>query len=116
MHIYFSGIGGAAIGPLALIAKKAGYDVSGSDKQDSSYLAYLRDHGVTNIHVGQEYDQIAAVHAAQPIDRFVYTSALPIEFPNAPELKFCSDNAIRATKRDEFLNALLEQKKQILIA
>src|SRR5690554_80080 len=33
MHIYFSGIGGAAIGPLALIAKQADYTVSGSDKQ-----------------------------------------------------------------------------------
>jgi UDP-N-acetylmuramate-alanine ligase len=31
MHIYFSGIGGTAIGPLALIAKQAGYKVSGSD-------------------------------------------------------------------------------------
>ncbi len=116
MHIYFSGIGGAAIGPLALIAKKAGYDVSGSDKQNSSYLSYLRDHDVTNIHVGQSYDQIAEVHAQKPIDWFVYTSALPIEFPDAPELKFCADQDIKATKRDEFLNLLLEQKKQKLIA
>jgi hypothetical protein len=26
MHIYFSGIGGAGIGPMAQIAKQAGYD------------------------------------------------------------------------------------------
>lgn len=116
MHIYFSGLGGAAIGPLALIAKKAGYDVSGSDKQDSSYLAYLRNHGITNMHVGQTYEQIAAVHAEKPIDWFVYTSALPIENPDAPELRFCAEKNIKASKRDEFLNALLEHKKLKLIA
>jgi UDP-N-acetylmuramate--alanine ligase len=116
MHIYFSGIGGAAIGPLALIAKKAGYSVSGSDKQINSYLEYLKKHGITDIHVGQSYDQIADVHTKEPIDWFVYTSALPIENPDAPELRFCTDNNIRATKRDIFLNTLLEQKKQKLVA
>jgi UDP-N-acetylmuramate--alanine ligase len=102
MHIYFSGIGGTGIGPLALIAHKAGFDVSGSDKQDSAYLAYLKAHGVTNVHVGQTYDQIAAVHAQKPIDWLVYTSALPVEQPDAPELQFAEERGIRATKRDEF--------------
>jgi UDP-N-acetylmuramate-alanine ligase len=46
MHIFFSGIGGTAIGPLALIAKQAGFEVSGSDKQDSQYIQYLKKHGV----------------------------------------------------------------------
>jgi len=32
MHVFFSGIGGTAIGPLAQIAHQAGYDLSGSDK------------------------------------------------------------------------------------
>ncbi|HEX8762744.1 MAG TPA: Mur ligase domain-containing protein, partial [Candidatus Saccharimonadales bacterium] len=116
MHVYFSGIGGAGVGPLALIAHKAGFAVSGSDKQDSSYLEYLKKHGISDIHVGQTYDQMAAVHERHPIEWFVYTSALPIENPDAPELQFCADHQIKATKRDEFLNALLKQKKQKLIA
>lgn len=116
MHIYFSGMGGTAIGPLALIAHKAGYDVSGSDKQSSLYIEYLRKHGVNDIHIGQEYDQIAEVHARKPIDWFVYTSALPMENPDAPELRFCRDNNIKATKRDEFLNLLLEQKGLKMVA
>lgn len=116
MHIYFSGIGGTAIGPLALIAHKAGYTISGSDKQDSLYIEYLKKQGIDNIHIGQEYDQIAAVHEVQPIDWFVFTSALPIENPDAPELQFCRDHDIKATKRDEFLNHLLTQKNQKLIA
>ena len=42
MNVYFSGIGGTAIGPLALIAHQAGYDVYGSDKQNSQYIEYLK--------------------------------------------------------------------------
>lgn len=116
MHIYFSGIGGTAIGPLALIAHQAGFTVSGSDKQDSHYIAYLKKQGLTDIHIGQAYDQIAAVHAKHPIDWFVYTSALPMEHPDAPELRFCEEHGIKATKRDVFLEALLKEKKQKLIA
>lgn len=116
MHIYFSGIGGTAIGPLATIAYKAGYTVSGSDKQHSAYVDYLAKQGITNVHIGQSYDDIAAVHAATPIDWFVYTSALPMEQPDAPELTFCANNGIRATKRDIFLNKLLDEKRLKLIA
>jgi UDP-N-acetylmuramate--alanine ligase len=116
MHIYFSGIGGAGIGPLALIASQAGYTVSGSDKQDSQYIAYLKKHGVTDIHIGQDYDAIAALHDKTPIDWFVYTSALPLENPDAPELKFCAEQDIRTSKRDELLNRILEDKDLKLIA
>jgi UDP-N-acetylmuramate--alanine ligase len=116
MHIYFSGIGGMAIGPLARIARAAGFTVSGSDKQDSPYIQALRKDGIADIHIGQEYDQIAAVHAKEPIDWFVYTSALPMEQPDAPELAFCQDHDIRASKRDEFLDYLLKEKQLKLIA
>lgn len=116
MHVYFSGIGGTAIGPLALIAHQAGFTVSGSDKQDSLYIGYLKKQGITNIHIGQEYEQIAGVHKQQAIDWFVYTSALPIEQPNAPELRFCEEQGIRSSKRDEFLNFLLLEKNLKLIA
>lgn len=116
MHIYFSGIGGTGIGPLALVAKQAGYTVSGSDKQDSNYVSYLRSQGINDIHIGQEYQQIKEVHSSKPIDWFVYTSALPMENPDAPELQFCSDNGIKHSKRDEFLNKLLAEKNQKLIA
>jgi UDP-N-acetylmuramate--alanine ligase len=116
MHIYFSGIGGAGIGPLALIAKQAGYEVSGSDKQDSNYITYLKEHGVTDIHIGQDYEAIAAAHDAKSIDWFVYTSALPMEDPNAPELKFCSEQAIKTSKRDELINQILQDKNLKLVA
>jgi UDP-N-acetylmuramate--alanine ligase len=116
MHVYFSGIGGTGIGPLALIAHEAGFDVSGSDKQDSQYIQYLRGKGITDIAIDQSYEHMASVHATQPIDWLVYTSALPLEQPDAPELRFASDNHIKSGKRDMFLSAFLKAKNLQLIA
>ncbi len=116
MHIFFSGIGGTAIGPLAMIAKQAGYGVSGSDMQDSQYIHYLRSHGLESIHIGQDAEQIAKVHAEKPIDWYVYSSAVAIENPDAPELKFCRENDIKTTKRDELLNQIITDKQLKLIA
>lgn len=116
MHIFFSGIGGTAIGPLALIAKQAGYEVSGSDKQDSQYIHYLRKHGIVNIHIGQSRDEIEHVHSEDPIDWYVYSSAVAIENPDAPELAFCHEQGIKMSKRDELLNLILKQKGLKLVA
>lgn len=116
MHIFFSGIGGTGIGPLALIAKQAGFDVSGSDKQDSSYVHYLRDQGITDIHIGQSHQAIAEVHAGRPIDWYVYSAAVAIEQPDAPEFAFCRSHGIRLSLRDELINLILEQKQLKLVA
>jgi UDP-N-acetylmuramate--alanine ligase len=115
MHVYFSGIG-AGTGPLALIAHQAGYKVSGSDKQESDYVAYLKKHGVSNIHIGQTAESINKVHAKNPIDWLVYSSAVPIENPNHPELLFAKENNIKATKRDEFIAQILKDSGQKMIA
>jgi UDP-N-acetylmuramate--alanine ligase len=116
MHIYFSGIGGTAIGPLALIAKQAGYEVSGSDKQDSQYIGYLRKQGITDITIDQSRAAIQAVHEKKPIDWLVYTSALTLENPDAPELAYATEMGIRTSKRDELLNQIIQEKGLKLIA
>ncbi len=116
MHIFFSGIGGTGIGPLALVAQQAGYTVSGSDKQESGYIAYLRKHGIESITIGQSYDDIAAAHGQTAIDWYVYSSAVAIEQPDAPEFQFCREHDIRMSKRDELLNETLQQKDMKLIA
>lgn len=109
MHIYFSGIGGTGIGPLALIAHQAGFLVSGSDKQTSTYTNYLNSKGI-NLHIGQDDDKnISQVHHNKPIDWFVYSSALPLENKNHPELKFINKNGIKHSKRDEFLAYFLKE-------
>jgi UDP-N-acetylmuramate--alanine ligase len=116
MHVFFSGIGGTGIGPLALLAHQAGFTVSGSDKQDSQYIQYLKKQGITDITIGQTREDIAADHQRAPIDWFVYTSALPLENPDAPELKFCEEQHIKLSKRDEFINLILREKSLKLIA
>jgi UDP-N-acetylmuramate--alanine ligase len=116
MHIFFSGIGGTGIGPLALVAQQAGYTVSGSDKQTSVYIDYLHKQGIANICIDQSFEAIAAAHATQPIDWYVYSSAVAIEQPDAPEFKFCREHNIRMSKRDELLNEILTQKQMKLIA
>lgn len=113
MHIYFSAIGGVGIGPLAMIALDAGHTVSGSDLKNSEMTDYLRDRGI-RISVGpQDGTAIASEHIAQPIDWFVYSSALPGDHA---ELKFAREHDIKATKRDEFLNFILDEKQLSLIA
>ena len=116
MHIFFSAIGGTAIGPLALIAKQAGYQVSGSDKQDSDYIKYLRSHGIDNINIGQSKDQIDQVNSKNPIDWYVYSSAVAIENPNSPEFQFVKEKHIKSTKRDQLLNHIIKEKNLKLIA
>jgi len=115
MHIYFSGIGGTGIGPLALICQQAGFDVSGSDMQDSQYTDYLAKHGV-NLHIGQTTEQIQAVHNLKPIDWIVFSSAITTQNPKHPELLFAQANHIKTSKRDECLNMLIKEKNLKLIA
>jgi len=116
MHVFFSGIGGAGIGPLALVAKQAGYDVSGSDAKDSAYIDSLRRAGIDDIQIGQTKEQITKIHSGKPIDWFVYSSALPMTDPDHPELAFCQENGIKLSKRDDFLNQVIKDKGLKLIA
>lgn len=116
MHIFFSGIGGTAIGPLALIARQAGHQVSGSDKQDSQYIHYLRQQGITDIHIGQDRQAIAARHERQSIDWYVYSSAVALENADAPELLFCREQSIKTSKRDELLNTVLQDAGLKMVA
>lgn len=113
MHVYFSGIGGVGIGPLALVAKQAGHEVSGSDMRDGPGIGELRQQGIEDVHIGQSTEKIAAIHANKPIDWFVYSSALP---KGHEELKFCQQHGIKTSKRDEFINEILSQKHLKLIA
>jgi len=118
MHIYFSGIGGSGIGPLALIAHQAGYAVSGSDAVDSSYIDYLRKSGITDITIGQSREQVTKRNTDRPINWLVYSSAVEKENPNHPELVFARDNNIKMSKRDELIVNImhLADLKMIAIA
>jgi len=116
MHVFFSGIGGAGIGPIAQIAFQAGWQVSGSDKRDSNYIKYLKTQGIKNIYIDQSRSTIEAIHRQQPIDWFVYSSAIIFENQNSEEISFCQEYKIKTSKRDEFVNYLIDQHQFKMIA
>lgn len=112
MHIYFSGIGGVGLGPLAEIAHDAGFTVSGSDTNSSLMTTQLKEKSIKVV-LEQNKKSIEAIHEKQPIDWFVYTAALP---ETHPELTFARDSRIKISKRDEFLAFLLKQKNLPMLA
>jgi len=112
MNIYFSGIGGVGIGPLAEIAKDAGYRVIGSDLHETLMTKQLTEKGVS-ISYSQDGSFLRECHHEEPIDWFVYTSALP---NNHPELVLAHKLGIRAAKRDEILARIIDDKALMLIA
>ena len=112
MHIYFSGIGGVGIGPLAEIAHDAGYTISGSDLHESPMTKRLQERGVT-VTIGQTAEHIAEAHMATPIDWFVHSAAV---LENHPELSFAIAQGIKTSKRDELLSLILKEKNLKLIA
>lgn len=113
MHIYFSGIGGAAIGPLARLAVQAGYKVSGSDLRNSVFIHSLRGLDI-NLSIGpQNEEHIKNIHKNDPIDWFVHSSAVTKE--NA-DFQFALKHKIRISKRDEIINQIIKDNKLKLIA
>lgn len=112
MNIYFSGIGGVGIGPLAEIAHDAGYQVQGSDSHDGLVTKELQERGIA-VAIGQDGSFLQECHEQQPIDWFVHTAALP---GNHPELLLARQLGIRTAKRDELLAHIITEKNLKLIA
>lgn len=112
MNIYFSGIGGVGIGPLAEIANDAGYTVQGSDMVDGLVTNELRHRGIA-VNIGQDGSFLQAIHDAEPIDWFIHTSALPTSHP---ELVLAKALGIKTAKRDELLAHIIAEKNLKLIA
>lgn len=112
MNIFFSGIGGVGIGPLAEIAFDAGYGVQGSDMNESLLTRELRGRGIA-VNIGQNGEFLQSCHDAQPIDWFVHTAALPTDHP---ELVLAKKLGIKTAKRDELLAHIIKEKNLKLIA
>jgi UDP-N-acetylmuramate--alanine ligase len=55
--LHFIGIGGAGMSGLALVAVRLGADVSGSDRNESSYLERVRRSGATVV-LGHDADNL----------------------------------------------------------
>lgn len=112
MNIYFSGIGGVGVGPLAMLSQDAGHDVFGSDVVESPMFHDLANRGV-KVSLDQSGKFLDNVNQSSELDLFVYTAALP---PDHPELKYAREYGITSVKRHELINQLIEYKDMKLIA
>ena len=105
MKVYISGISGTGMGPLALMAKQAGYDVCGSDLSKGAIYDELVKAGI-EVKIGKQDGEFLRQKLKEGIDWFVYTSALPMDHP---ELVLARESGIKCTKRDDFTAHLVEQ-------
>ena len=112
MNIYFSGIGGVGLGPLAEIAHDAGYQVQGSDMAEGLITDELRARGIT-VAFSQDGTFLRTCHEDAPLDWFVHTAALPLDHP---ELLLAKELGIKVAKRDELLAHIISEKQLKLIA
>lgn len=112
MNIYFSGIGGVGLGPLAEIARDAGHIVHGSDAQESLTTRELQERGIP-VSTDQTGDYLMYCHRQQSIDWFVYTAGLPNDHP---ELLKARELGLHLAKRDELINYIIGEKRLNLIA
>ena len=105
MNIYISGISGTGMGPLALMAKNAGYQVFGSDRSRGA-ISYELDQANIPFEVGnQDGSFLKQIHESHHLDWFVYTSALPGDHP---ELKLAKSLGLKISKRDELTAYLVK--------
>ena len=105
MKIYISGISGTGMGPLALMAKAAGFEVYGSDLLEGAIYNELVKNGI-EVKIGPQDGEFLKQKLAEGVDWFVYTSALPA---NHPELLLARAAGIKVTKRDALTAFLVKE-------
>ncbi len=101
-NIYFIGIGGVSMSGLALYLKNEGFNVSGSDRNQSDTTKALEDVGV-KIYYSHESTNIT-----DDIDLVVFTSAINKENPEFVEAK---KRGIYCAERAEILGKIMERFK-----
>lgn len=105
MKIYISGISGTGMGPLALMAKAAGYEVCGTDLSRGAIYDELVKAGI-EVMIGEQDGGYLQTKLEQGVDWFCYTSALPEDHP---ELTLARKSGIKCTKRDDLTAFLVEK-------
>ncbi len=104
--LYFIGIGGSGMLPLAEIALSLGYKVLGSDVKDSAELEALRQRGATlfSSHLGNQIPDDAIV---------IFSTAIK---EDNQELTSARKRSLKTWHRSEMLQHLMTGKKTITIA
>lgn len=104
MNIYISGVSGTGMGPLALMAKAAGFNVCGSDLSQGAIYDELIKAGI-EVYIGEQDGEFLK-SKLQGLDWFCYTSALSEDHA---ELKLAREAGVKCTKRDDLTAFLVDE-------
>ncbi len=113
MNVYFNGISGTGLGPLAELAQDAGFTVFGSDLKEGAISSELSKRQIEVAYGEQDGSFLRRKIEDNGVDWYVYTSAAP---DDNEELQTAREAGIKCTKRDEFLSELVRQKNLKMIA
>jgi UDP-N-acetylmuramate--alanine ligase len=105
--IYFIGIGGAGMSPMAVLMKEKGFVVSGSDIAESANTALLSQKGV-KVHIGEHN----AANLPPDTRTFVVVSSA-IDAEN-PELLRAKELGLKIFRRGEFLAKIAKTYKKTI--
>ena len=103
--IYMVGIGGISMSGIALILKRNGYIVSGSDGVSSAQTDWLINNGI-HVNIGHLSDNVT-----EDIDLLVYTAAVKLD---NPELVKAQELGIPIVERGEFLGEITKLYKDTI--
>lgn len=102
--LFFVGIGGAGMAPLALLAKNAGCQVAGSDCASTPKTAFLQKKGIT-VNIGH-----SATNIASDTELLIFSSAVPAD---NPEREKAFKLGIPQLRRGEFLARIAADYKLV---
>lgn len=105
-RLHFVGVGGAGMSGLALVAAGLGATVSGSDREESPYLALVRLHGA-RVHVGHSADQVP------PDAEVVVSTAIAAD---NPEVQVARERGQRVLHRADLLAELTRLRRTIAVS
>ena len=105
-RVHFVGIGGVGMNGIAEVLVNQGFDVSGSDLQESRTTKHLRSLGA-KIFIGHKAEQVGGV------DVLVASTAIPAD---NPEVAAARDARIPVVPRAEMLAELMRFKRGIAVA
>ncbi len=100
-NIHMIGIGGVSMSGIAIILKDAGFNVTGSDKNDGDMINILRENGIS-VFIGSNAELV------KNADAVVYTSAIN---QHDPEFVRAKALEIPTFERAKFLGLLLQSYK-----
>jgi UDP-N-acetylmuramate--alanine ligase len=107
-RLHFVGIAGAGLSAYAMAAKALGAEVTGSDRNESPYLARVRQAGIEPI-IGHDAENVPQGEGVE----VVVSTAIPAD---NPEVAAARQRGVAVLPRAELLGRLSREKRTIAVA